>query len=355
MGPLSHGVVAAGRAGLERKLRPWEITAPDFFEPVEALRGLFAQVIGGDAEGVAVLPAVSYGVAVAAHNLTPQQDQRIVVLGEQFPSNVYSWHDLAQRVGAEVVTVPRPPDHDWTAAVLDVVDDRTAVCAVETCHWTDGGLVDLVRVGERVREAGGVLVVDGTQSIGAMPFDVADVRPDFLITAVYKWLLAPYGAALMWVAPQHREGRPIELSWITRRDSDRFAKLVSYEPELRSGARRYDVGQTSNFAMIPAVTAALEQTLGWTVDAIGRYAEHLADRVAKGATSLGLDVAPTSLRAPHMLGIGLKGADPERVAVAMAAASVFVSVRGTAMRVSPHIYNNESDVDRLLDALAATL
>jgi selenocysteine lyase/cysteine desulfurase len=355
MGPLSAAVVAAGREGLERKMRPWEITAPDFFEPVEAVRELFAQVIGADADGVAIVPAVSYGVAVAAQNVSLPSGGRVVVLAEQFPSNVYSWHELAEQTGGEVVSVPRPFDDDWTRAVLDHLDDRTAICAVETCHWSDGGLLDLVRVGERVREVGAALVVDGTQSIGAMPFDVGVVRPDFVITAVYKWLLAPYGAALMWCAPEHREGRPIELSWITRRGSSEFAQLVDYERELRPGARRYDVGQTSNFAMIPAVLAALEQTLGWGVEEIGTYAGRLADLIAAGAEKLGLRVAPAALRAPHLLGVQLMGADPEHVAAAMAAANVHVSVRGSAMRVSPHVYNDERDVQRLLEALEASL
>jgi selenocysteine lyase/cysteine desulfurase len=345
MGPLSHRVVAAGQTGLKRKMRPWEITAPDFF----------AQVIGADAEGVAVLPAVSYGVAVAANNLTMSRGGRVVVLAEQFPSNVYSWHDLASRMGGDVVTVARPSDHDWTTPVLDAIDEGTEIVAVETCHWSDGGLVDLVRVGERARDVGAALVVDGTQSVGAMPFYVQAVQPDVLFTAVYKWLLAPYGAALMWVAPHMRDGRPLELSWITRRDSDRFAGLVDYESELRPGARRYDVGQTSNFAMIPAVVAALEQTLEWGVERVGEYAAALADLVAAGASRLGLGVAPPALRAPHLLGVQLGEADPERVAASMADAGVFVSVRGTAVRVSPHVYNDESDVERLISALEGAL
>jgi selenocysteine lyase/cysteine desulfurase len=336
-------------------MRPWEITAPAFFEQVEAVRELFAQVIGADADGVAVLPAVSYGVAVAANNLTMSPGGRVVVLAEQFPSNVYSWHDLASRMQGEVVTVARPSDHDWTTPLLDAIDERTQIVAVETCHWSDGGLVDLVRVGDRAREVGAALVIDGTQSVGAMPFDVRRVQPDFLFTAVYKWLLAPYGAALMWAAPDRREGRPLELSWITRRDSDRFAGLVDYESELRPGARRYDVGQTSNFAMIPAVAAALEQTLEWGVEAIGEYVARLADLVASGASRLGLGVAPPGLRAPHLLGIHLGEADPEKVAASMADAGVFVSVRGTAVRVSPHVYNDGSDIERLIGALRGAL
>jgi selenocysteine lyase/cysteine desulfurase len=281
--------------------------------------------------------------------------QRIVVLAEQFPSNVYSWYELAASRGGEVCTVARPADGDWTSAVEQVIDDRTAVVAVETCHWTDGGLLDLVRIGERTRYAGATFIVDGTQSIGAMPFDIAQVRPDFLITAVYKWMLAPYGAAMMWCAEHHREGRPLERSWITRRGSGDFAHLVDYTRDLRPGARRYDVGETADFAKIAAIRAALEQTLSWGVAEIGAYADGLTSLVAERVTDLGLTVAPPHLRAPHLMGIHLGGADPEAVAEAMAAAKVFISVRGNAMRVAPHVYNDERDVERLIEALRAAL
>jgi selenocysteine lyase/cysteine desulfurase len=336
-------------------MRPWEIGPHDFFEPVEAVRELFAQVIGGDADGVAILPAVSYGVAVAANNLTTSPGQRILLLAEQFPSNVYQWHDLAGHTGADLVTVPRPADQDWTSAVLGLIDDRTAICAVEPCHWSDGGLLDLVKVGERLREVGATFVVDGTQSVGAMPIDVEQVRPDFLFTAVYKWLLAPYGCALMWCAPAHRDGRPLELSWITRERSDDFAHVADYQHELRAGARRFDVGQTSNFAMIPAVGAALEQTLEWGVSRICEYSQGFTEEIASRAAAMGLSVAPADRRAPHLLGVQLGDADPQRVAASMAKAGVYVSVRGSAMRVSPHVYNTQADVDRLIEALEAAL
>ena len=352
MGPLSRDVVAAGHAGLERKMRPWTISAPDFFEPVEEIRGMFAQVIGADADGVAILPSVSYGVAVAATNLAVEAGTRIVLLAEQFPSNVYAWMDLAQRRGADVVTVARPPDGDWTKAVLDAIDERTSVATLPYCHWTDGSVVDLERVGARLRDVGAALVIDGTQSIGAVPFDVARLKPDFVLCAVYKWLLGPYGGAFLWCAPEHRGGAPIEHNWIARRGSGDFAHLVDYQREFRDGARRYDVGETSDFSKIPAIHAALAQTLEWGVDEIASYIAGLGEVVAARASDLGLGVAPAHLRAPHLVGVRLGDADAEIVAKSLEEARIHVSVRGDAMRVSPHVYNDEADVDRLFEVLS---
>ena len=355
MGPLSKAVLEAGRRGLERKARPWAIGPDDFFEPVDEARELFAGILGGDPDGVALLPAVSYGIAVAANNLTLRPGGRIVALGEEFPSNVYAWMDMADRNGGELVTVSRPQGLDWTSAVLDAVVERTEIVTLPHCHWTDGGLIDLIRVGERTREVGASLVIDATQSIGAMPFPLDEASPDFLVTGSYKWLLGPYSSAFMWVAPQHREGRPLELSWITRANSDDFPQLVQYTREFRAGARRYDVGETSNFALMPAVIAALRQTLEWGVQEIYEYIGALTDRLAAGVSEIGLSVAPRHLRSRHLVGVYLAGRPAEAIAAAMASAGVYVSVRGDAVRVSPHVYNDEVDIDRLVEVLRTTL
>ncbi|MGH2484903.1 MAG: aminotransferase class V-fold PLP-dependent enzyme, partial [Ktedonobacterales bacterium] len=192
MSPLLRAARAAGQEAVARKSRPWRVTPADFFAEAETARALFAELIGADAEGVAIVPSASYGVGVAAANLPLLPGQRVVLLAEQFPSNVYPWQDLAERSGAAVVTVPRPLTGEWTPALLERIDERTAIVALPHCHWTDGSLVDLARVGERARAVGAALVVDATQSVGAFPLDIARVRPDFLVSATYKWLLGPY-------------------------------------------------------------------------------------------------------------------------------------------------------------------
>jgi selenocysteine lyase/cysteine desulfurase len=188
-----------------------------------------------------------------------------------------------------------------------------------------------------------------------MPFDVDEVRPDFVVTAMYKWLLGAYSAAFLWCAPEHRSGRPLEYSWMTRRGSDDFPHLVAYRDEYRPGARRYDVGEVSNFALMPAIKAAIDQTLEWRIERIAAYIGGLTEQTAEAASALGLGVAPAHLRSAHLMGVRLHGADPEVVAKAMAEARVFVSVRGDAMRVAPHVYNNPDDIDRLFDVLRRTL
>ena len=355
MGPLSQRVRDAGVDAMSRKAHPWKIVPNDFFTDVEKARELFAEVVGGDPEGVALLPSVSYGIATAARNLPIAEGSEIVVLAEQFPSNIYVWRDLAKRTGATVRTVPRPTDGNWTREILAALGPQTAAAALPHCHWTDGTLIDLETVGARLRDLQAALVIDGCQSVGALPIDVQRVQPDFLVTASYKWLLGPYSHGFLWVAPQWRDGEPLEHNWIGRANNRDFAALVNYTDEFASGARRFDVGEVSNFALLPATIVALEQTLSWGIEAIQSTLQSLTDAIGVGAERLGLGVAPREHRAGHIIGLRLGGRDPSALAAALAEAQVFVSVRGDSVRVAPHVYNDEADVERFLEVMAETL
>jgi selenocysteine lyase/cysteine desulfurase len=355
MSPQLRSVRAAGEAALGMKAQPWRLKPEDFFTHPERLRELFARLVGADADGVALVPSASYGMAVAAANLRVREGQRLVVLAEEFPSNLYPWRELARRARAEVVTVACPEDGDWTRAVLAQVDARCALVAVPHCHWTDGSWLDLARVGARAREVGAALAVDGTQSVGALPLDVGVVRPDFLVAAGYKWLMGPYSQGYLYVAPQYREGVPLEQNWVVRQGSEDFSRLVDYRDAYQPGARRFDVGERSNFQLVPMAAAALGQVLEWGVEEIQGTLRALTDRVARGATGLRLEVAPAAHRVGHLIGLRRRGGYAPVVAQRLAALDLHVSVRGDTLRVSPHLYNTPEDVDRLLAALAPLL
>ncbi|ADO73777.1 aminotransferase class V-fold PLP-dependent enzyme [Stigmatella aurantiaca] len=351
MSPQPLSVSAAGREALTRKASPWQVRPEDFFTDSEALRQLFARLVEADGEGVALVPSVSYGMAVAAANVPVREGQRLLVLAEEFPSNVYPWRELAGRSGGQVRTVPRPPDGNWTRALLAEMDERTALVAVPHCHWTDGGLVNLEPVGARAREVGAALLVDGTQSVGALPLSVARVQPDFLVTAGYKWLMGPFSQGYLYVAPRWRDGRPLEHNWLLRGGSEDFARLVDYRDDFQPGARRFDVGERSNLILVPMALAALRQVLAWGIADIQDTLGVLTRRVAQGAQALGLEVTPEAQRAGHLVGLKRPGGYAPSVLATLAARQIFVSVRGDRLRVSPHLYNTEADVDRLLEAL----
>jgi selenocysteine lyase/cysteine desulfurase len=355
MSPQLRSAREIGERAVSRKSRPWEITPADFFEDAEKARALFARLVGGEPDGVALIPSVSYGIAVAAANVRVEPNESILVLEDQFPSNVYSWRELAHRSGAELVTVPRPADHDWTSAVLRYLDEEAAVVSVPNCHWTDGSLLDLARIGERARRVGATLVVDAIQSLGAHPFDVAEVGPDFLVASAYKWLLGPYGVGFMYVGEECREGAPIEHNWINRRGSEDFSELVAYEDAFHPGARRYDVGERSNFVLLPIANEALRQILDWGVENVSETIGELTDFIEEEARERNIEAIPAESRARHMVGLKLGSAVPKDLAARLAEEKVFVSVRGESVRVSPHLYNTERDVRRLFEVLEGVL
>ncbi|MCB0977022.1 MAG: aminotransferase class V-fold PLP-dependent enzyme [Acidimicrobiales bacterium] len=361
MGPIPVHALEAGLMGLARKARPWTIALDDFTVPVDQLRASFADLLGapGDVDGVAITPSVSYGVSTAAANLHLSEGQVVVLLDQQFPSDVYGWERLANRHGGRLHHVARPADGDWTAAILAEIDrlgDRVEVVSTPPCHWIDGGAVDLVQVGEAARRVGAALAVDVCQSLGAEPFDVNAVRPDFVFGATYKWLCGPYSLGFLWAAPQHRSGEPIEHGWTGRANSHCLACLADYEDSYQPGSRRYDVGEVANFGLVPVALAALDMVRDWRPARTAAHARALTDKVAEGARALGLDVAPDGTRSPHIIGVRLgPTVDAESVGPLLAEEAVHVSVRGDAVRISAHGFNTADDVDRLLGALGKVL
>jgi len=351
MAPTLRAARRAAEEALERTSHPWQITPPDYFTGCEEVRSLFARLIGGDPDGVAIVPSVSYGMAVAAANVPVERGEKIVVLEEEFPSGYYCWRELARRKGARLSVVRRPPDGDWTSAVLEEIDESTAVVVATNCHWTDGTLLDLVKVGGEARSVGAALVVDGIQSLGAMPFDVGKVRPAFLATASYKWLLGPYGVGFLWVSEEYRSGTPIEHNWINRAGSERFSHLVDYRDDFQPGARRYDAGERSNFVLLPMVAEALRQILSWGVGNIAETLASITALIEEEAVERGMEPTPSALRAPHMLGIRLETPIPEDLPAQLASRGVHVSVRGDSLRISPHLYNTGEDVSLLFSVL----
>jgi selenocysteine lyase/cysteine desulfurase len=355
LSPQLHRVREAGEAALERRGRPWTIASDDWFSGAERLRTLFGELIGGDAEGVALVPATSYGFAVAARNLALRRGERVLVLAEEYPSGIYTLRAAARASGAEIVTVHRVPGQTWADAILDVLDEHVGVVSAPNVHWTDGAWVDLETVSRRAREVGARLVVDGSQSIGAVPLDVATLRPDFVMSVGYKWLLGPMGVSYLYVAEEHRGGEPLEQNWIAREGSEDFARLVDYRDEYQPGARRFDVGQRTNFELLPMAIAALEQLHSWQVVRVAEALSRVTGTIAARATDLDLDPLPAGQRGPHVLGVRLPESIRSDVVPRLAAMDCFAALRGETLRIAPHLHVTDADVDRLMDALATVM
>ncbi len=364
MGLLPRKAQQAGVDAIGRRGFPIDLTADDFFTPSERTRRLCADLVNADPERVAFVPTAAYGIAIVAKNLQPRRGQNVVLLGEQFPSNVYpwlGWRDLG--VEMRFVDAPEGPWSSptpgvtraarWNDAVVAAIDEKTVLVAVEQAHWTDGALFDLHRIGKRARAVGAAFVIDATQTVGTMPLDVSAIRPDALVVHSYKAMLCNYGLGFVVLSDRFAEGSPLEESWLTRYGSEDFAGLVAYEDRYAAGMRRYDTSIRANPTLIAMLEASCALLVEWQPARIRAYLLGIERPFVERVRALGFEVADEHERAANIFGLRLpSGLAPETCRARLAEQHIHVSVRGSALRVSPHVYNDEADLDRLAGALA---
>lgn len=369
MGPLPTAVHRAGVEALARRAFPLGLTANDFFAPAERVRGLAAGLLDADPERTALVTTVSAGMAVVAANLPVRAGHNVVVLGDQFPSNVHPWRRWRDQ-GVTVRSVPAPalpPGADiadpgtwrrraaaWNDAVVAAIDRDTVLVAVEPAHWTDGTRFALDRIGEAARAVGAAFAIDATQVAGAMPLSAHALRADALVAHAYKSMLSNYGLGVAVYGDRFADGRPLEESWLLREGAEDFARLVDYKDGYAPGMRRYDTPLRANPVLIGMLEAACTLLAEWGAARIQAYLRGIARPAVQRLRSAGFGVADESDRAANLFGVALPaGLQPEAVRAALAAQRIHVSVRGSSVRVSPHVYNDEGDLMRLADALVA--
>ena len=352
LAPRLHSVTAAGHAAVEKMASPWRIRSSDWFQESAQLGRLFAGLIGAPPASITLVPSVSYGIAVAARNIPVNAGDNIVVVAREYPSNYYSWRRLALERGAQIRTAAISPRVSITDALVSVIDRNTAIIAVPNCHWTDGSLIDLPRIGEAARKSGAALVVDASQSLGAYALDVAECQPDFLVSVGYKWLLGPYGLGYLYVADRwHANGTPLEESWLHREGSQNFSTLVDYTDVYKTGAERFGQGESPQFYLLPMAIAALSQVRDWTPAHIQARLREWTDELSVRARSVGMDCPDPESRLGHLIGLKAHSGLPADLAASLARREVYVAVRGNTIRVSPHLHSPDSDIERLVSAL----
>lgn len=362
MSPQSLAVEKAGIEALKRKGQPYLISPNHFFEAVQKLTSTFAHLIGAkDPNRIAIIPSVSYGIANVANNAQLAPGDKIVVVEEQFPSNIYSWHKLAEKKGAEVIEVKSPEGTEergkrWNQQLMEAIDSKTKIVALPHVHWADGTLYDLKAIREAATSVGAWLVIDGTQSVGALPFNVAEIKPDALICAGYKWLMGPYSMGLAYYGEVLDQGEPLEENWINRFNSEDFSGLVQYESRYQPMAKRYSVGEQSNFILVPMLQAALEMIAGWGISAIQEYCKEIGEDALKQLKELGFWAEEETYRSSHLIGIRTpNGLSLENLTQKLKERDIHVSVRGNAIRISPHVYNTKADFEKLVECCKEVL
>src|SRR6266699_1367208 len=357
--PLPLRTQEAGRAAVGRKATPWTLEPGFANHQHERARAAAARLINADAADMALIPSISYGVATAAKVLAIDHGTRVIVLENDHSSPVLEWQTRADAQGFAVETIRRPDDGDWTSAVLAAIERSgappIALASISSVHWSDGGLIDLERVGAALRRQAAIFLVDATQSAGVLMMDVRRLDPDFVIFPTYKWLLGPYGRAFLYVARRHQGGIPLEQTSFGRLDVRAENEVYFTDIRYVPNARRFDMGERDHFISMEMAAISMEMLAEWGLPAIVQRLAMLTERIADGVRCLGLSVPDRRLRAPHILSLNFKDGMPTGLVEGLAAQGVYVAARLGRLRVSPHVYNDEADTYRFVASLARRL
>ncbi len=357
--PLPLRTQEAGRAAVRRKGTPWTLDAAFANGQHERARAAAARLINADPADIALIPSVSYGVATAAKLLTIARGARVIVLENDHSSPVLEWQTRAGARGFIIETIRQPGDGDWTSAVLTSIERPGAppisLASISSVHWSDGGLIDIEKVGAALRRQGAIFLVDATHSAGVLTMDVRRLDPDFVIFPTYKWLLGPYGRAFLYVAKRHQGGIPLEQTAFGRRDVRADNEVYFADLRYVDDARRFDMGERDHFISMEMASIGMEMMAEWGGAAVAQRLLMLTERIAEGVRGIGVGVPEPRVRAPHILSLSFKDGMPAGLVDGLASEGVYIAARLGRMRISPHVYNDEADADRFVAALAQRL
>jgi len=357
MSPMLKKVEKAGIKGLKLKRKPHRLLPEDFFTDVNKLKNLFAKLINtNEVERVALTSSVSYGIANVTNNITLKKSENVIVIGDQFPSNVYPWMGLTKKYSAELRVVKKPKQNKgagklWNEKILKKIDKNTKVVSMGMVHWADGTIFDLKKIREKTFEVGALLIIDGTQSIGTMPFDVSKIKPDALVCAAYKWLMGPYGFGISYYGKAFDNGSPVEESWINRKNSEDFSQLINYQDEYGELARRYSVGQQSNFINVAMLSAGIKQINNWGVKNIYDYIESITLPCFNLLDKSKVWFEDDEYRAAHLFGLRPKK-NLKKILKKIREQNIYISLRGDIIRISPSVYNTQNEIEKLFKCIS---
>ena len=349
MGPLLKTAKEAGLQSLETRAAPWKLTASDWFTDAEILRELAAEVYQTHSNNIALIPSASYGLAIAAKNFNLPAGKEIVILKDEFPSNYYVWENLCRQQNLQLIMVDEEENKSLTDSIVEKINSNTGIIAIPNCHWKKGTLINLKQVSDAAKTFNAYLVLDLSQSLGALPINMEKIQPDFAVSVGYKWLLGPYSLAYLYASPYWQQhGEPLEYNWIARDGSDDFASLTNYALAYRAGARKFDMGENSQFNSLPMAIAGLQQINSWGIPFIQSTIKKYTDKIIDFKKTNGLEKNP-ALNAGHIISIPLNNLNAEKLKDRLQKNKVIISFRaGNSIRVAPHLYNDMADIDKLL-------
>ncbi|MGH9705119.1 MAG: aminotransferase class V-fold PLP-dependent enzyme [Candidatus Acidiferrales bacterium] len=355
-GPLPDVSAKAARAALEWKRLPYQIPDGLLFGLPDRVRALAARMIGGSPGEISITTGASGGLAAVAQGIDFQPGDEVLVARGEFPAHFSTWLPLEKSVGIQVKRVD--PKERFLAAedFLAQIGPRTRVVSTSLVRFDNAVRLDARRLADACHAVGAYLLLDASQGAGAMKIDVAELGADFLVCAGYKWLLSPYGTGFFWIRRDLIETmRPAPSNWTALEGADNFSSLVFDELKFSPGARRWDSPETASFSNLAAMEASLEYLLRVGVETVWNHNQEWIDRMIERLPRDRCVLASpedAARRGPFICVSTRREGEAAAIHKKLAEAHVFVSLREGALRISPHLFNTERDMSRLISILS---
>jgi selenocysteine lyase/cysteine desulfurase len=360
-GPVPRAAARAAREAVDWKLAPWELTAERFADVPQRLRQALGRLIGVPADDVILQNGASHGLHLWAQGLDLGEGDEVFLMAGDFPSNLLPWLPLRER--GVCVHLVEPERFVLTPDEIDAALRRAGpatgrrVLSMSWVHSFSGHTADLARIGEICRHHGSLFLVNTTQGLGARRLRVMDLPVDAITNVGWKWLCGPYATGFSWMRPELRETlRPTRTYWLAQQTADDLGQDARGEPEIRddTGARRHELFAPANFFNFHPWAASLELLLELGLDEIEAHDQALVQRLIDGLDRDRYELlSPESGPARSTL-VFVSHREPGRnreVYDGLMKRGIYGAFRRGRIRLAPHLYNTEGDVDRVVEAL----
>jgi len=342
---------------IENERNPFKLKAPNYFQISNEIRREYSKIINSHPQEIAILPSTSYGFANVFNNISTHGGNAVTIENE-FPSGHFALEKWCANNKASLNVIKREKlkAKHWNQKIIDSINLETKLVLLSSIHWMNGTKFDLHKIGEKCKEVNAYFIVDGTQSVGASKINVKELNIDAMICAGYKWLFGPYSMALGYFSEKFHNGTPIEESWMNRTNAEDFSNLTDYDPNYKTMAGRYNVGETTNFLLSPVMLAGLQQINNWGISNIEHYCSALAEILVNELKPIGILFEDEDYFKPHLFSLGL----PEEVDLLkfkekLESNNIYVSLRGNNIRVSINVFNNEKEIGSLVSLVKKSL
>lgn len=349
-GPFPRVTAERIRRAVEIESDPTQLVTADFFELRERIRARLSGLLGASPDEIALVGSATQAIGILAGGLEFRPGDEVVISSENFPSNLFTWINLRRR-GVKVNVLRPTRGYLSTDEVKAAMNSRTRVLALDWVNYSTGVRIDLAELGELAHQHGALFVVDATQGAGAIPVNLRTLPVDGMVAAAYKWLLGPYGTGFLYVNAKFQEQLDLKVvSWLSVEGAEDFDALPAEEFAVLKSARRFDI---LTFLGMYGLDASLEFLERVGVRTVHEHCTRLLDRLTRGLKKkgYGLSAADDPERRSTILCFQARSPDASAALYQkLKSEKIAVSLRHGMIRVSPHLYNDEADIDRLLAA-----